>query len=182
MEKTFDIAFNNFIKDNEFSKLPKHKVIYLFRVTIRKEKCWESKVVYIGKADGDDGLSGRVNKDHEHLPDARKEVEKEIAKGNDAFLTIAYSKENKENDSYLERIEAALIFKAQPIINDKCKDSFNYDKTIIKVSGNRRFNLSDAYIAENNNWNLYTKITVLYDYHIFNIGILRIIAEQKWKK
>lgn len=148
MEKTFNIAFNNYIRDNEFSKLPKYKGIYLFRVTFEKDKKWYSRVVYIGKADGDDGLKERIDKGHEHLPDARKEVEKEIDKGSNAFLTIAYSDENKENDSYLERIEAALIYKAQPIINDKCKDSFNYDKTIIKVSGERRFNLSDVYIAE----------------------------------
>ena len=151
MEKTFEIAFNNCIKDKQFDKLPEYKGIYLFRVTEEKDDEWYSTIVYIGKADGDKGLKGRVNENHEHLTDARKKVNSAKANGKDAFLTICYSDEDEENENYLERIESALIFARKPSINDKGKDSFNYHKTILNISGKRKSDLKKQYIVETTN-------------------------------
>ena len=147
MGKTFEITFNNYIRDNQFDRLPNHKGIYLFRVSIRKNNYLESTIVYIGKANGDEGIKGRVNENHEHLVDARNIVTSEKEKGNNAFLTICYSDSNKKNEDYLERIEAALIFSRKPLINDKGKDSFNYDETILNISGSHMYDLEDHYIV-----------------------------------
>ena len=148
MEKTFEIAFNNCIRDKQFDKLPEHKGIYLFRITVEKDDKWDSTIVYIGKADGEKGLKGRVNENHEHLSDARKKVNNAKANGSNAFLTICYSDENETNEDYLERIEAALIFARKPSINDKGKDSFAYHKTTLNISGERKYDLKKQYIVE----------------------------------
>ena len=148
MAKTFEVAFNNFVKDGQFDKLPDYKGIYMFRVTENKGDKWYSTIVYIGKADGDKGLKGRVNENHEHLEDARKKVDYKKSKGIDAFLTISYSDKNDNNVNYLERIEAALIFAKQPSINNQGKDSFNYQKTTLNISGKRKYDLDNQYIVE----------------------------------
>jgi hypothetical protein len=142
MEQTFNIVFDNFIRDNEFEKMPKYKGIYLFRLTIDKGDSWDSKVIYIGRADGEDGFAGRVKSDHEHLPDARKIVDEAKKNGKNAFLTIAYSNEDEAVANNIERIESALIFAVQPTLNDKQTDSFNFDKTTLNISGKRYYNLN----------------------------------------
>ena len=151
MIKTFELSFNKYIKDLEFDKLPEYKGIYLFKVTTIKDGINYSTIIYIGKADGENGLKGRVNENHEHITDARKRVED--AKKNDktAFLTIAYSDENSENEAYLERIEAALIFSKKPPINTQSKESFSYADTILNISGNRMAGLEKHYSVKNTN-------------------------------
>lgn len=150
MSDTFDISFNKYIKDLEFDKLPEYKGIYLFKVTTIKDNNYHSRIVYIGKADGEKGLKGRVGENHEHIADARKKVEE--AKKNDetAFLTIVYSDENSNNEPHLERIEAALIYAKQPSINTQGKDSFNYPETVINISGSWKADFEKTYTVKKN--------------------------------
>ena len=151
MEQTFNIVFDKCIMDNEFEKMPKYKGIYLFRLTIEKENSWDSKVIYIGRADGNDGLSGRVKGDHEHLPGARKLVDEAKKSGKNAFLTIAYSNEDETIANNIERIESALIFAVKPTLNDKQTESFNFDKTILNISGKKHYNLNSQITVSKKN-------------------------------
>lgn len=151
MNKTFNIEFEKYIKDNEFEKLPEYKGIYLFRVTIEEKNTWTSKIVYIGRADGEKGFKQRICDSHSHIDDARKEVQNEISKGNNAFLTIVYSENSKEVTDNIERIESALIFGRLPKFNTEQTKSFNYDDTTINVSGGRKFDLKDKYIIKKRN-------------------------------
>lgn len=148
MEKEFEIKFDNYIKDNEFDKLPEYKGIYLFRVTVQTKSGWNCKVIYIGRADGEKGLKGRVNETHEHLEDARKLVKESRQQGNDAFLTISYSDKDTDITNNIERIESALIYGKKPQLNTQQVKSFSYDKTIIKISGKRHFDLDSKYEIE----------------------------------
>lgn len=149
MAREYSIAFNNIIYDGDFEKLPNHKGIYMFRVTeVKDDGLYYPKVVYIGVAEGEDGLSGRVNEAHERLDDARNLVEKEKKLGKNTILTIAYTDEASDcNDSW-KRIEATLIFCKKPTLNTDGKESFNYYKTTVNVSGSRYRDLKKQYIAE----------------------------------
>lgn len=148
MAKVFDVEFNHYIKDGEFEKVPQYKGIYLFRLTEKKNNKLFPTVVYIGVADGDTGLNGRINDKHEHLQEARELVKKEKKKGKDVFLTISYSSKKIENDDYWRRIEAALIYSKKPVLNVSNTFSFNYPKTTIRVSGTRHLDLDSLYIVD----------------------------------
>lgn len=145
MEKIFDIEFKKFIRDKEFEKLPEYKGIYLFRVTVEEKDLWRSRIVYIGRADGEKGFKQRINESHLHINDARNEVQKEIEKGNKAFLTIVYSEQSQEITDYIERVESALIIGRSPKFNIEQTKSFNFDRTIINISGDRKFDLQNQY-------------------------------------
>lgn len=150
MEKTFDISFNNLIFDNQFDDLPDYDGVYLFRMSKKAGDGLTSQVLYVGKANGENGLKGRVNKNHEHLPDARQiiyKANKSIANDNEKyFLTICYSDKTSYSKTDIERIEDALIFGFEPKINDKCTKSFNHDKTTINVGGNKKQDLKSKYV------------------------------------
>ena len=147
MKKHFSISFNNAIRDGAFDKLPNHKGIYMFRLTEITNNRWRPEVVYIGVAENDGGLKGRVNEFHEHINDARKLVKKEKDKGRNVILTIAYTDENNQNDDSWKQIEAALIFCKKPVINTDGKESFNYCETTIDISGTYHNDLKEQYTA-----------------------------------
>jgi len=148
MKQTFNLVFDHCIEDKEFDNLPSYPGIYIFRVTTRNlDKSYNPKIVYIGKADQENGLKGRVNDQHEHLDDARKLVKKAQEAGEKAFLTIAYTDENPdlEKNDWIARVEAALIYAKQPEINTAGRDSFNYDETELNVSGKYHGGLNSFY-------------------------------------
>ncbi|MCF7930618.1 MAG: GIY-YIG nuclease family protein [Acholeplasmataceae bacterium] len=94
-------------------------------------------LVYIGKAEN---LNDRLNSsEHEGIEATKKDCNK-----NGTFITIAFSVLDK-ND--LERIEACLIYVNKPKHNIQGKDSFNFDKTIVKVSGKRMSGLNEVNTA-----------------------------------
>ena len=135
MAKTFDVSFNNIIFDGDFKKLPHHKDIYLFRLSRNNNGVVESEIIYVGVADGCDGLAGRINENHEHLNEARELLNKKNRQDQKFYLSIAYSDENLNNNAYLKRIEASLIFALQPLLNTDGKESFNYQTTTINLKG-----------------------------------------------
>ena len=145
MAKTFDITFDNYIYDGEFDEIPSYKGVYLFRITERKNSKLYPKVVYIGVAEGEDGLAGRVNSSHNKLDEARELVKKEQSKGKDCILTISYTNKKEEYDAYWNRIEAGLIYKRKPELNTEYMDSFDYPETTINVSGGHHQDLEQQY-------------------------------------
>ena len=154
--KQYSLKFENHVLDNGFDQLPAHKGIYLFRVSIPTSKdCIESFIIYIGKADGENGLKGRINDSHEHIDDARKlvnDINSRLLTGDKkCYLTISYSSKTEYTNDDIERIESALIFIKKPILNDKSKYSFNYQKTVIEITGNHKADLDEEYIVEDPN-------------------------------
>ena len=148
MTKTFDIVFDNYICDSEFEKMPSYKGVYLFRLTERKDNKLYPRVIYIGVAEGGDGLAGRVNNYHNKLNEARKLVKIEQSKGKDVFLTISYTNKNDEYNLYWNRIKAGLIFGRKPQLNDEYTKNFGYQKTTIIINGARHQDLKKKYTIE----------------------------------
>ena len=82
------------------------------------------ELIYIGKADQEGGVRSRLTY-HEKMPDFEKQIRRgEILVFSCAPL-IAF---------VLDRVENALIFTQQPILNDKGTKSFNYPDTEICLS------------------------------------------------
>jgi hypothetical protein len=135
--------------DGEFDKLPTYHGIYMFRSCHRKNGDVYPEVIYIGKADQDNGLAGRVNERHEHLADARKYVKD---KGEGYYLSISYTDKNDDIDQYdwIARIEAALIYARQPAINIMSTVNFTYDETELHISGIRHLDLQGYYDVKRN--------------------------------
>lgn len=148
MAKTFDITFDKFIYDGEFDEMPSYKGVYLFRLTERKDGKLYPTIVYIGVAEGEKGLAGRVNDSHNKLEETRKLVKKEQNNGKDVALTISYTNKKEEYDSYWNRIEAALIIGRQPELNDEYTKNFSFPKTTVNISGTRCCDLKEQYVIE----------------------------------
>ena len=151
--KEYKIKFDNHIENGKYDVLPEHKGIYLFRVSVpTSDNHIDSFIVYIGKADGEKGLKGRINDGHEHIADAKKLIadinSKLLTSDKKCRLTISYSEKADYSNDDIERIEAALIFYKKPILNDKCKFSFTYEKTIVNVSGEHKADLDEKCVAE----------------------------------
>lgn len=140
MEKEYKVSFDDAKKLNLNSEtiFPDESGIYLIRETSMNENgYWSPTLVYIGKAEN---LNDRLNSsEHEGIEATKKDCNK-----NGTFITIAFSVLDK-ND--LERIEACLIYVNKPKHNIQGKDSFNFDKTIVKVSGKRMSGLNEVNTA-----------------------------------
>ena len=148
MAKIFDITFDKYIYDGEFDEIPSYKGIYLFRLSERKNNNLDSTIIYIGVAEGDKGLAGRVNESHNKLEEARKLVKEQQSKGKNVVLTISYTNKKEEYDSFWNRIEAGLIFGRKPRLNDEYKKNFGYLKTTIKVGGTHYQDLMKQYVID----------------------------------
>lgn len=148
MAKTFDVTFDNFIYDGEFDEMPSYKGVYLFRLSERKDKYLNSSIIYIGVAEGDRGLAGRVNESHNKLDEARKLVKEQRNKGKDVVLTISFSNKKEEYDSFWNRIEAGLIFGRKPQLNDEYTKNFGYLKTTINIKGTHYQDLKKQYVID----------------------------------
>ena len=125
MKKIYNLHFGGSISDSQRNLLPTYSGIYLvYRGGYNKEKktftCKE--IIYIGQADD---INDR-HKNHE------KRDEFLATCGPGEMVFYSYVKVDK-ND--LDRVENALVFKMQPILNDKLKQIFPYDETTIVSDG-----------------------------------------------
>lgn len=83
------------------------------------------QIVYIGKAEGTDNLKKRIT---EHIRDDQKSWEEHFC-GEGEFVVYCYA----VFDENLHDIEAALIYKNQPLANLNCKDRYNGDAWLISI-------------------------------------------------
>lgn len=83
------------------------------------------QIVYIGKAEGTDNLMKRIT---EHIRDDQKSWEEDFC-GEGEFIVYCYA----VFDENLHDIEAALIYKNQPLANVNCKDRYNGDAWFISI-------------------------------------------------
>jgi hypothetical protein len=130
-EKTIELSFDGYCPNNEDNLLntSKHDCSGIYAVCVAKPtKIGYSieRPIYIGESKN---VGERLTKDHEHYEDWKNELNS----GEKLYFSIA-----DVDDGYRERVEAALICKMQPKINQSSKESFNYDKTTIKSSGSAK--------------------------------------------
>ena len=86
-----------------------------------------TQLIYIGESEA---VRDRIDKEHE-----RRECWERKLKTSEV-LCFSFAPASKADR---ERAEAALVYKKKPICNVQGKDSFNYDKTTIKSSGECRY-------------------------------------------
>lgn len=127
MKQTFDLNFSGYFGKERLSELPEESGIYaVFRgVQDRRTFKWLSfTLLYIGQAsDLRERLTG-----HEGWSAWERRA------GLGSSTVVSYAPLPKTN---LDRVEAALIFCNQPMLNSTLKDNFNYHETTVRTSGNR---------------------------------------------
>lgn len=124
-EQEFEIKFEGYWREPNITDIPSKSGVYcVYECTHNASKSTVTihKLVYIGEAEN---VGDRVA-DHEKWDDWSKEVRK----GNQLCFSYAYVE-----SYYRTRIEAALIFKHKPPLNDDYKYSFPFDRTTISASG-----------------------------------------------
>lgn len=117
--KEFSLDFDGSILDENSEYLPSYRGVYLvYRGNLilngTKLKC--SEIIYIGQAEN---IRNRLqNHEKKNLFFSRLE------NGESLFYSYAHV-----NASDLNRIEAALIYKHKPVLNEEYKNNFPYLKT-----------------------------------------------------
>lgn len=132
MTKTYDLDFIGYWQDKNKSDLPHVPGIYcVYEGILQIDKTvLLDRIVYIGEAED---INKRHNeKEHEHYKDFVR-----VCGGSDYVWYSAAEVQGGERER--KRVENALIYKLQPELNDKGKDSFNYPKTTITSKGRHRF-------------------------------------------
>lgn len=123
--KEFNLNFDGSILDENREHLPSHSGIYLvYRGTLNSERtrlhCKE--IIYIGQSTD----IRRCNKNHESRSRFLERLE------DNEVLFYSYAPINSDD---LKRVEAALVYKQKPLLNDQLKDNFLYPPTHIISSG-----------------------------------------------
>lgn len=135
--KTFNQTFNGYYPDKNRVSIPEVSGIYdVYAGTYNPSEKTVNlrKLLYIGQAEN---INKRLQ-NHECEP----YWEKELRYGE--IVIFSYTKLPIED---LDRFEAAMIYHHQPPVNDKCKESFNYDTTYVFTSG-ENYLLSKSFIVE----------------------------------
>lgn len=134
-EQTFNQNFEGFWIESNKSGIPNKSGIYCVyecTLNVKENTVIIHKLIYIGE-------SGNVNyrvANHKKLEIWKKHVRK----GNE--LCYSFS---KVDDSYRERVEAAFIYRHQPIENTEYKHNFPFEKTIVESNG--EIELLDSYFV-----------------------------------
>lgn len=130
MEKTISLKFDGYWRDEKRSGVPNKSGVYLVYTCTydsKTKKVSLKKLIYIGEAKE---VRDRIGPDHEK----RRDWKDELTSGQQLCFSFAPA-----DKSDRERSEAALIFKKKPVCNDTKKDTFNYDKTTIKSTGEHKY-------------------------------------------
>lgn len=128
-EQTFNQDFKGYRRESKISTLPSESGVYgVYRCIFNKDRetVTLKELIYIGKADN---LNDRIN-NHEDWPNWKAKLAK------DEEICFCYTYVGR-NDN--ERVEAALINSNKPSLNIEYKDSFPFDKTLVKCTGNHEF-------------------------------------------
>ena len=124
-----ELKFNGYYRDvNRHIVSNKSGVYLVYRCVYNKDKKPKPTVtlkelIYIGESET---IRDRIGEEHE----SRKCWEGKLKTGEVLCFSFAPAIEKDR-----KRAEAALVYKKKPVCNDQGKDSFNYDKTIIKSTG-----------------------------------------------
>jgi len=124
-EQSFNINLKGYWLESHIASIPFEGGIYCVYVCRFNEKTRNvilNKLLYIGEADD---LNQRI-KNHEKWQEWRKA----LSLGEELCFSFAHFDSPNRT-----RVEAALIFKYKPPVNDDYKDSFPFDKTTILLSG-----------------------------------------------
>ena len=129
MDKTIELKFDGYWRDEKRSGVPNKSGVYLvYRCVYNKDAKPKPTVtlkqlIYIGESKA---VRDRIGEEHE----GRECWEGKLKTGE--VLCFSFT---PASEADRERAEAALVYKKKPICNDQGKDSFNYDKTTIKSTG-----------------------------------------------
>ncbi len=124
-EQSFSLNFKGYWLESHVDSIPSEAGIYcvftcLYGKTTKTIDL--SKLIYIGEAED---INQKI-KNHEKLPEWKMSF--------DFGEELCFSYAHLES-AHRERVEAALIFKHKPSLNDDYKDSFHFDRTTILITG-----------------------------------------------
>jgi len=144
--KTYNLDFQGYWKDANKTSLPSIPGVYIVsKGTLSiNNKVTIEKIVYIGEAE--DIHSRHNDKVHEHYKDFVK-----VCSGAEHVWYSCAKVLGGEEER--KRVENAFIYKIQPAINEKGKDSFNYRKTVINSMG-EHIGILDSFTV-GRDWELY---------------------------
>ena len=126
--KSYTLNFKGFIPEGLLSSfMPESSGIYIVHASskIRAIFSDQRRLLYIGKANN---LKDRVNPNHENYSEWKGALRE------NETLEFSYAAID-EDEEVLFRIESALIFENQPLVNGQSKKSFNYEDTIVYSNG-----------------------------------------------
>jgi hypothetical protein len=129
MYKEFKQQIIGYYRDKNKNGIPEISGIYfVYTGTYHKynDNVNLDQLIYIGE-------SGDINN---RIMNQEKYSEWSSYLKNDQELIFSYT---EVDGTYRERLEAAYIYKHQPVVNTECKESFNYDKTRVISSGVTEF-------------------------------------------
>lgn len=124
------LKFKGYFTKEQVDELPNDKTgLYLvFDYLLKEENRYINRLVYIGKTDDTDSLRQRMN---QHINNDFTQWKEEIGLAEDNFcFSYALYEENDVTD-----IEADLIYKYQPIINNEGKKYYSGRKYCLYLSG-----------------------------------------------
>ena len=124
-EKTFNIEFEGYWREPGIGGVPEESGVYcIYECTYNDSRKTLSihELIYIGEADN---VRNRIET-HEKKDDWKQHVRN----GNELCFSFAPFPSTDRG-----RVEAALIFRHKPPVNDEYKDSFPFDRTTISISG-----------------------------------------------
>ena len=134
-----NLEFVGYLRKVFVNSLPDYDCIYCVYVGEPRpdKKVNIRELLYIGKAYRQEGIRGRLST-HNKMQD----FERAVLSGENVYFTYAQV-ERPDGKSITEddilRAESALIYTQQPPLNKDSKESFNYDDTIVNVSGVYKF-------------------------------------------
>lgn len=128
-DKTYSLTFDGYWRETQISGIPSGSGVYCVYTCVynqNKNTVTLIKLVYIGE-------SGDVNK----RISTHEKWSKWLSHLNQGEqLCFNYAHVDADNR---DRVEAALIFKHEPPVNDEYVDRFPFDKTTIYTSGCNEF-------------------------------------------
>ncbi|MDH6354603.1 excinuclease UvrABC nuclease subunit [Dysgonomonas sp. PH5-45] len=137
IRRTHNLEFKGFTREAIKNTLPSESGLYfVYRGTRNKGNdgkytCSLKELLYIGQAED---VNDRVNGTHEHYNDWCSYLKT----GEMLYYSMC-----PVDSCFLDEIEAACIYHAQPTVNIKGKDSYNHEPLRIKSSGNVDFISTD---------------------------------------
>ena len=143
---TFNLSVSGFWLKDGIDNMPKnHGIYFVYRARLISENEIDLiELIYIGKADQEGGIRARLSA-HEKMPD----FEMQARRGE--VIVFSYASLNSYS---LERVENALIYTQQPILNDKGTKSFNYQDTEVRL-------FDDYALIKEGVWNFFDKSIII---------------------
>jgi len=135
LEKTISLIFKGYwINKTSVPSKAGIYLVYVGKYDEEKDTVTLHRLIYIGEAENvNDRLSN-----HEKW----QQWEKYISQGERLIFSLV-----EVTSPDRERAECALIYYHKPLTNDECKDTFPYEKTTIKSSGECKF-ITSEFTAE----------------------------------